>query len=76
MQRAIAEDNVEKQCLNHIFMVARTCSVQCYQLSIKHSRAQNCIIMHIFYAAIRIPAKSGDFLIAVLKVSLKTATPS
>lgn len=33
--------------------------------SIKHSRTQNCIIIYMFYTAIRIPAQSEDFLIAV-----------
>lgn len=59
MQQVIAEDNVDKQYQNHIFIVARTYSVQCYQLSIKHSRTQNCIVIHMFYAAIRISAKWG-----------------
>ena len=35
------------------------------KLSIKHSRTQNCIIIYMFYTAIRIPAQSEDFLIAV-----------
>ena len=35
------------------------------KLSIKHSRTQNCIIIHMFYTAIRISAQSEDFLIAV-----------
>ena len=35
------------------------------KLSIKHSRTHSCIIIHIFYTAIRISAQSEDFLIAV-----------
>ena len=35
------------------------------KLSIKHSRTQNCIIIYMFYTAIRISAQSEDFLIAV-----------
>ena len=40
------------------------------KLSIKHSRTQNCIVIHMFYATIRISAQGGLIAVFVLHTDL------